>query len=282
MSEKLTALITCKNERTNIGPCLDSVAGIANELLVADSGSTDGTLGYLRARGDCRIIYGDYTTSGDFKNWAIPHATHPWVLILDSDERVTPRLATEIKDLLEKGPEHDGFWVGRTNHLMGHRVRYTDWARDRLVRLFRRDLGRYEGPSDHGDVVVSSGKVGVLRSPLDHYTIWSWSHYMAKFDRYTRVQAEHWHAAGRKPSWRRMLVQPPLRFLRDYVMHLGFLDGSVGIQIAWTSAFYSFMKQARLWELHNARKQADVEGEAMAASEAKATPPPKSAPRKAA
>jgi glycosyltransferase involved in cell wall biosynthesis len=269
MSGKLTVLVTCKNERTNIGPCLDSAAQVADEILVADSGSTDGTLGYLRARGGCRLIYGDYTTSGDFKNWAVPHATHEWILVLDSDERVTKDLATEIRKLLEDGPEADGYWVGRTNHLMGHRVRYTDWARDRLVRLFRRDLGKYEGPSDHGDVRVATGKLGVLRAPLDHYTTWSWSQYLSKLDRYTRVQAEHWYAAGRKPSWRRLLFQPPLRFLRDYVLHLGFLDGAVGIQIAWTSAFYSFLKQARLWELHRGLKQSDVEPEAMAVAEQK-------------
>jgi glycosyltransferase involved in cell wall biosynthesis len=281
MSGKLTVLVTCKNERSNIGPCLDSAAQVADEILVADSGSTDGTLGYLRARGGCRIIYGDYTTAGDFKNWAIPHATHDWVLVLDSDERVTKELAAEIRKLLDEGPEFDGYWVGRTNHLMGHRVRYTDWARDRLVRLFRRDAGRYDGPSDHGDVRVTSGRLGELRSPLIHYTTWSWSQYLSKFDRYTRVQAEHWYAEGRKPSWRRMLVQPPLRFFRDYVIHLGFLDGAVGIQIAWTSAFYSFMKQARLWELERGRKQSDVEGTAMAAAELKAEQP-KTALRKAA
>src|SRR6188474_578281 len=93
MDRKLTVLIPCKNERTNIGPCLDSVAAIADELLVADSGSTDGTLEYLAARGDCRIIEREYVYSGDFKNWAIPQCTHDWVLIIDADERVSPELA---------------------------------------------------------------------------------------------------------------------------------------------------------------------------------------------
>jgi glycosyltransferase involved in cell wall biosynthesis len=270
MPAKLTVLVTCKNERMNIGPCIDSVRGIADEMLVADSGSTDGTLEYLRARGDCRIIEREYRFAGDFKNWAIPQASHEWVLILDADERVPPRLFAEICGVLLNDGEHDGYWIGRSNHLMGHKVRYTDWARDRLVRLFRRDLGRYEGPSDHGDVVVSSGRVGMLREPLDHYTLWSWSHYLNKFERYTRVQADQWYAAGRQPSYRRMLTQPPLRFLRDYALHRGFLDGFVGLQISMMSAFYSFMKQARLWELHHGRKQTDVEHEAMAAAERKA------------
>jgi glycosyltransferase involved in cell wall biosynthesis len=270
MDRKLTVLIPCKNERTNIGPCLDSVASIADELLVADSGSTDGTLEYLRARGDCRIIEREYVYSGDFKNWAIPQCTHDWVLIIDADERVSPELAAEIRAVLDEGPRFDGYWVGRANHLMGHRVRYTDWARDQLIRLFRREVGRYVGPSDHGDVRATTNLYGSLRNPLDHYTLWSWAHYLNKFERYTRVQAEQWHAQGRKPSVRRMLLQPPLRFIREYVLHRGFLDGAVGIQIAWMSAFYSFMKQARLWELHYGLKQSDVEPQAMAAAERKA------------
>jgi glycosyltransferase involved in cell wall biosynthesis len=270
MPARLTVLIPCKNERTNIGPCLDSVAALADELLVADSGSTDGTLEYVRARGDCRIIEREYRYSGDFKNWAIPQAAHEWVLILDADERVTAELAAELRAVLDHGAEYDGYWIGRSNHLMGRRVRYTDWARDRLVRFFRRDFGRYVGPSDHGDVRVTTGRLGSLNAPLDHYTLWSWSQYLVKFDRYTRVQAEQWYAAGRKASWQRLLLQPPLRFLRDFVLHRGFIDGAVGIQIAWMSAFYSFMKQARLWELHHGLKQSDVESEAMAAAERKA------------
>jgi glycosyltransferase involved in cell wall biosynthesis len=270
MPTKLTVLITCKDERSNIGPCIDSVSALADEILVADSGSTDGTLEYVRGRGDCRVIEREYVTAGDFKNWAIPQAAYEWILIIDSDERVSPKLAAEIRRGIDRRPEEDGFWLGRANHLMGHRVHYTDWARDRLVRLFRRDAGRYEGPSDHGNVVVQSGRYGSLEALLDHYTLWSWATYLHKFDRYTRVQAEQWYARGRRPSYRRMLVSPLMRFLRDYILHRGFLDGMVGLQISWMSAFYSFMKQARLWELHHALQQRDVEPEAMVAAERRA------------
>jgi glycosyltransferase involved in cell wall biosynthesis len=270
MPARLTVLIPCKDERANIGPCIGAALRVADEVLVADSGSTDGTLEYLAARGDCRVIEREYGRSGDFKNWAIPQAAHEWVLVVDADERVTSELAAEIRDLLDRGPEHDAYWVTRTNHLLGHRVRYTDWARDRLQRLFRRDLGRYEGPSDHGDIRVPTRRVGALRSPLDHYTLWSWSKYLQKFDRYTRIQAEQWYAEGRRPSLFKMLVRPPLRFARELILHRGFLDGAVGVQIAGLTAFYTFMKQVRLWELHYGREQRDLEGDAMAAAERKA------------
>lgn len=255
----LTALVTCKNERPNIQRCLDSLASIADELLVADSGSTDGTLEYVRSRGDCRVVEREYVTAIDFKNWAIPQAVHEWVLVLDADERITPRLAGEIRRLLATSPPAEGYMIWRTNYLMGRPVRHTDWGRDAVLRLFRRDLGRYDGPSDHGNIHLSTGKVAWLREPMDHYTTWSWAEYMKKFDRYTRVQAEQWYAAGKRPSYTRMLFSPPLRFLRDYLAYGGFLDGMAGLQIAWMCAFYSFMKQARLWELAEGRKRDDVE-----------------------
>ncbi|BBO30953.1 glycosyltransferase family 2 protein [Lacipirellula parvula] len=270
MPAKLTVLLTCKDERSNIGPCLDSVAGLADEILVADSGSTDGTLEYARSRPDCRVIEREYITAGDFKNWAIPQASCEWVLIIDADERVSPALAAEIRKAIDSNPDCDGYWLGRANHLMGHRVHYTDWARDQLVRLFRRDQGRYEGPSDHGNVKVRSERCGSLTALLDHYTLWSWATYLHKFDRYTRVQAEQWYARGRRPSYARMLFSPPLRFFRDYILHRGCLDGMVGLQISWMSAFYTFMKQARLWELHHGLQQKDVEPEAIAKAERRA------------
>ncbi|QDS97461.1 glycosyltransferase family 2 protein [Adhaeretor mobilis] len=259
MPNQLTVIVPCKNELSNITHCVQSALLVADEVLIADSGSTDGTLEFAQSHPACRVEEREYRTSGDFKNWAIPQATHNWVMILDADERVTPALATEIKTLLNGEPEQDGYWIYRANHLMGHRVNHTDWARDKVLRLFQRDLGRYEGPSDHGEVVVSTGKVGKLTERMDHYTLWSWGDYMKKFDRYTRVQAEQWYEAGRKPSWKRMLFQPPLRFLRDYVFFKGFLDGCVGMQIAWTAAFYSYMKQARLWELHHGMQHGEVE-----------------------
>ncbi len=269
MALPLTLLVTCKNERSNVGPCIDSARAIADDILVADSGSTDGTLEYLRARGDCRIVEREYVTAGDFKNWAIPQSRHSWVLVLDADERATPALCAEIRDILADTPRRDGYLIRRSNRLMGHRVRHTDWGRDWVLRLFRREVCHYDGPSDHGSVQVRTGKIAKLRNPMEHYTIWTWEQYLKKFDRYTRVQAEQWRAAGKPPSFLRMAMQPPLRFFRDYVLHLGFLDGSKGLQLAWMSAFYTFMKQARLWEERHGLKQEDVEPEAMAAAERK-------------
>lgn len=261
MPASLTVLIPCKDERRNIRPCIESVREIADEVLVADSGSTDGTLEIVADVGGCRVIEREYVHSGDFKNWAIPQATGEWVLVVDADERVTPSLAAEIRRVLESDSACDGYWVYRDNFFMGHHIRHGGWGHDSVLRLFRRDEGRYVGDNDHAEVAIRSGRVGRLKARLPHYTYWSYDQYFHKFHRYTTWQAGVWHQAGRRLSVGRLLANGPLRFFRAYVLQLGFLDGLPGFQVSMLQGFYSFMKQARLWEKYYALPQPDPEAE---------------------
>src|SRR6185295_4000311 len=168
MAAKISVIIPCKNERENIVACVVSARQVADEVLVADSGSTDGTLEIAHNLG-CRIIEREYGTSGEFKNWAIPQAANEWVFILDADERITSELVVEIHHTLAD-PRHDGYWIYRRNHFMGHPIRFGPWQNDRCLRLFRRDLGRYVGATDHAEVELSSGTAGHLSERLTHYT----------------------------------------------------------------------------------------------------------------
>jgi len=255
--QRLTCLVPCKNEQANIRACIESFRELADEILIADSGSTDGTMAIARETGGarCRIVEREYVHSGDFKNWAIPQAAHDWVLLVDADERVTPALAAEISQLLAAGPPQDGYWIYRDNHFLGRPIRYGGLQHDCCLRFFRRDVSRYFGENDHAQVRVATGRVGTLRAKFTHYSWWTYADYFRKLDRYTRYQAEVWLQQGRRPSWLHLACRPPIRFIRDYLLQLGFLDGLVGLQYATLQAFYAFMKQARLWELHCALPQ---------------------------
>jgi glycosyltransferase involved in cell wall biosynthesis len=261
--DRLSVIVPCKNERMNIRPCVESFRGIADEIIIADSGSTDGTLDIVRSMGGCRIIEREYIHSGNFKNWAIPHATHDWVLIVDADERIAAKLCREIENLLQMGPSEDGYWIYRENYFLGHRIRHCGWGKDKVLRLFRRDLGRYVGETDHAEIEISSGKTGVLKQRMDHFTYWTYDQYFQKFQRYTKQRAELWHAERKSVKRLRMVLSPPLRFLQLYVLRLGFLDGMAGLQVSMLTAFSSFMKQARLWEIEHAMAQPDPEAEHM-------------------
>ena len=268
MPAGLTALIPCKDERRNIRPCIESVRSIADEVLVADSGSTDGTLDIVRDMGGCRIIERQYINSANFKNWAIPQAHNEWVLLVDADERVTPQLAAEVRAVVQSPPaDKDGYWIARLGHYLGYQVNHCGWNRDDVIRLFRRDKSRYQNRWVHAEVELPPARVGKLKHPLLHYTTWDSDQYIYKFNRYAAWGALNLRDRGCRPSVLAMLTRAPLRFLQLYFLRFGFLDGMVGFQICVHTAYYAFLKQAKLWELHYALPQPDPEVERGAAEQ---------------
>ena len=258
MKQPLTVIVPCKNEASNMRACIESFYQIADEILIADSGSTDGTLKIASEFEKVRIIQREYITSGDFKNWAIPQAKHEWVLIVDADERIKRDLADEITLELSRGPEANGYWISRENYFMGHRLRFGDARTDKVLRLFHRDRGRYVGPSDHGEVQISSGRIGKLKCKMQHYSVWDYDQLYDKNRRYTSLQAQQWAESGVDTTYFKLLVRPMLRFIREYIFQGSILDGKAGVQTAWTAAFYSFNKQARLWTIHHGLEQPDA------------------------
>ena len=216
----------------------------------------------LRRLGGCRVIERELVDFSDFKNWAIPQAAHPWVLVLDADERITPALAAEIRAVLANPTDNiDGYWIGRENHFMGHRIRHCGWNRDAVLRLFRRDVGRYTQRRVHEWLEVAPERTGRLTNELVHYPVWTYDRYLQKLSHYTQLGAADMHDRGRKASAASMLFRVPMRFVQLYFFRLGFLDGMAGLQICMITAFTSFLKQARLWELNSALAQPDPEKE---------------------
>jgi (heptosyl)LPS beta-1,4-glucosyltransferase len=261
MRAKLTVLIPCKNERMNIRPCIESVRGLADEILVADSGSTDETMDIVREIGGCRLIEREFINYSNFKNWAIPQAAHPWVLVLDSDERMTPELAAEIRQVLDNPPAHlDGYWVYRRGFFLGHEIKYGDWGSDRVFRLFRRDKCRYRACRVHEEIDVDQQRTGKLKQRMLHYTYWTYDQYFDKYQRYVKWGAQDMWDRGKRTSWLGLLVRPFLRFLQLYILRRGFLDGLPGLQVCMFQAFFvTMVKQARLWEMQYALPQPDPE-----------------------
>jgi (heptosyl)LPS beta-1,4-glucosyltransferase len=245
---RLTVLIPCKDERRNILACLESVRSIADEILVADSGSTDGTLQMVREAGGCRIIEREYVNSADFKNWAIPQAKHEWVLVVDADERVTPALAEEIKALLATEPEHDAYWLRRDFFFLGYAVKHGCFDTAKITRLFRRDC-RYAVRRVHSNIVVPSGKLGPLQNRLQHFTANDLGHFVDRQHRYASWSALDSFERGKRIGLARMLIHSPIRFLQLYLLRGVFLDGAPGLIVCGLAAYYTFLKDIKLWAL---------------------------------
>jgi glycosyltransferase involved in cell wall biosynthesis len=246
---RLTVLIPCKDERRHIRECLESVRPIADEILVADSGSTDGTLEIVRKMSDCRLIQREYVNSADFKNWAIPQARHEWVLVVDADERVTPQLAREIEAILRDEPHLDGYSLRRNYYFLGHLIRHGSWQTATLVRLFRRDVGRYEVRRVHSDVQIPSGQIGRLNQRLDHFSVVELSHFIARQHRYSEWSALDAYERGKRSHCLWMLLHAPARFVQQYVMRGVMFDGAAGLVLCFMQAYYTFLKDAQLWAL---------------------------------
>jgi len=241
---RLSVLIPCYNEERAIEDCLRSVDW-ADEILVVDSFSTDATLEIARRYTD-RVLQHEYIYSAAQKNWAIPQASHEWVLIVDSDERVTPGLRDEIMALLEGEPAFDGYWIPRRNYLFGREIRHCGWGADTVLRLFKRDKGRYSDKRVHAEVAISPA--GRLTNHLEHHTISSVSDWIAKINKYSSWKAMDKHEKGMVLPVAHLVFRPPARFIKDFVIRLGFLDGWRGFLIAALSSFAELVMAAKVVE----------------------------------
>ncbi len=176
----------------------------------------------LRASWVAGSLSASTARSGEFKNWAIPQAAHEWVFILDADERITPELAAEIRGELVE-PRHDGYWIYRRNHFMGHPIRFGPWKNDRCLRLFRRDLGRYVGPTDHAEVELSQRHGWLVCASGSRITRATRIHSISQNSLATPMcKPASGTPRGDARSCGHLLLRFPLRFLHGYVVATGF------------------------------------------------------------
>jgi len=252
----LSITIITLNEEKNIGPTLDSVAGLVRDLgaevIVVDSGSTDRTVELARAHG-AKVFVEDWKGYAAQKNSAIDKAGGDWILALDADEMVSPELAGEIKRVLTDGAAASGFWIPRQNFFLNRWIRHGGFWPDRKLRLFRRGAGRFEERPVH-ETVKLTGATGTLRCALIHNAYPTLSGYIAQMNRYSSLGAEMAVAQGKRGfSFIDIVLRPKLTFLYNYVFRLGFLDGREGLLLHLYHAGYVSWKYAKAWELARAR-----------------------------
>ena len=241
---KLSVTIIALNEAAHIRACLDAVRW-ADERLVVDSGSTDGTQELARAAG-ARVIERDWPGYSEQKNFAATQASHDWILSVDADERVTPELAAEIRELLTRGPEAAGYRVPRVTWHMGRWIRTTDWYPDRQLRLYDRRRATWPTRRVH-ESVTADGPVVDLKGEMQHFAYRDIGHHMQTMDRYTTLAADELHAAGRRAGLFDLTVHPWAAFMRNYLLRGGIRDGIPGFVISTMNAYYVFLKFAKLW-----------------------------------
>jgi glycosyltransferase involved in cell wall biosynthesis len=240
----VSLVVITRDAAAEITECLLS-APFCADALVVDSGSGDHTVERARRSG-ARVITRAFAGFGPQKQFAVDEAAHDWVLCLDADERLSPRLRESIVTLFARGePPHAAYALARRNRFLGrwlaHGEGYPDWT----TRLFDRRRARWSDDPVH-EHVIADGRIGRLDGDLLHASAESLERYIAKQNRYTTLQADALHARGERSSALAMAFAPCVRFVRFYVLKLGFLDGAAGFAHIAIGAFASFLKHAKL------------------------------------
>lgn len=238
---RLSAVVVTYNEENNIKECLTTVQ-FAEEVLVIDSHSSDKTAEIARDF-KAKVIMTDLVYPEEKKNLGIKKAEGNWVLVVDADERVTRELRIEIEEAIKKS-EYSGYWIYRKNFFIGREIKFCGWNRDRIIRLFRKEAGRYPDKRVHGNLILD-GRSGVMKGRLEHYSYRSIDDYFNKVSRYTKWSALD--LTGKKTGWHKLVVNPAARFIKMYFFRLGFLDGVTGFALCVMASFSVFTKYLRLY-----------------------------------
>jgi glycosyltransferase involved in cell wall biosynthesis len=243
----VSAIVVCFNEERNIGACLESL-GWCDEIVVVDSFSTDRTVEICRQHTD-RVVQRQWAGYRDQKAFAHSLATKDWVLLVDSDERVSPELREEIqKSLASANNTYAGFLVPRLVFYLNRWWRRGGWYPDYDIRLFRRDRATWGGTDPHEKILVD-GKVRRLRNPLQHFSYRDMEDHVQRINHFTSISSRELFKGAKRWRLGDALLRPAFRFFRSYILQRGFLEGFAGFHVAVMASVYVFLKYAKLWEL---------------------------------
>ncbi|MCX7793370.1 MAG: glycosyltransferase family 2 protein [Thermodesulfovibrionales bacterium] len=251
MESGLSITIITLNEEKNIGDCLESVKW-ADEIIIIDSGSTDRTVEICKKYTD-KVFYNPWPGMNEQKALAMEKARGSWILNIDADERVTPELKKEIIDAI-KHPRYDGYRFPRKNYFINKWMRHGGWYPDHVLRLFKKECAFYGGINPHDKVIIRSGRIGTLKSPLIHYTYSSLSQYITRQNNYSSAAALELLKRNKRVSAVMIPLKTLWKFIETYILKMGFLDGTHGMIAAIGASYSTFQKYSKLWELQKALK----------------------------
>ena len=244
----LSVILITRNEEANLRDCLASLEGLAQQVVVVDTASTDGTIAIAQEFGATIAQPADWPGFGPQKNRALDLATCDWILSLDADERLTPELRSEIAAVLANPGHTTCFAIPRLSWYCGRFIRHSGWNPDYVDRLFQRGKARFSNDLVH-ERLIPSGSVVKLKNHMLHYSFMNYSQVLQKIDRYSSASAEQAFAKGKRSSPLAAIGHGAWSFFRTYIMRLGFLDGPQGFSLALANAQGSYYRYMKICEL---------------------------------
>lgn len=242
---KISAVIITYNEERNIGRCLDSLQGIADDIVVVDSFSTDRTAAIVKEKG-FRLVEHSFEGHIEQKNWAISQAQYPHVLSLDADEALDETLRQSIL-AVKANWDADAYYLPRLTNYCGKWIRHGLWYPDLKLRLWDSRKGTWGGQNPHDTFLMEAGaRIRKLEGHLLHYSFYSFDEHLAQIKRFTDISSRAAFQKGKHSNWLKIIFAPSLKFLRAYFFRQGFLDGKEGWMIARWSAYATYLKYTKL------------------------------------
>ncbi len=221
----------------------------ADEIIVVDSFSTDGTLAELAQFKNVHTIKRKFKNFADQRNFALQQATHNWVLFIDADERITDALKTEIITTINTSTDAVAFMFKRLYFFNKKRIYFSGFQTDTTYRLFKKDHVSYIEDKIVHEMPQINGKSKILKNNMLHYCFDSASHYKAKMEHYASLKALELFKKGKKPTPFHFIFRPTYKFINNYFFRLGFLDGKAGFQICYLGAYGVYYRYKELQKL---------------------------------
>ena len=245
----LSVILITRNEEANLADCLSSLEGIAQQIVVVDTNSTDRTLEIAQKHGALVSQPADWPGFGPQKNRALDLATGDWVLSLDADERLTPALRSEILTAIHHSAQVDCFAIPRLSWYCGRFIRHSGWSPDYVDRLFKRGTAHFSDDLVH-ERLIPNGQAAKLENPMLHFSFMNYSQVLQKLDRYSTASAEQAFAKGKTSTPLKAVLHGLWAFVRTYVLRAGFLDGAQGFALAISNGQGTYYRYMKLWQLH--------------------------------
>lgn len=245
----LSVILITRNEEANLEACLASLEGIAQQIVVVDTNSSDRTLEIAKSHGAQVSQPADWPGFGPQKNRALDLATGDWVLSIDADERLTPALRSEILTAIHHSAHVDCFAIPRLSWYCGRFIRHSGWHPDYVDRLFKRGTARFSDDLVH-ERLIPNGQVAKLENPLLHYSFMNYSQVLQKLDRYSTASAQQAFAKGKTSSPLKAVLHGAWAFFRTYILRAGFLDGPQGFALAVSNGQGTYYRYIKLWQLN--------------------------------
>ncbi|MFP4469419.1 MAG: glycosyltransferase family 2 protein [Bacteroidales bacterium] len=243
----LSVVIITYNEERNIGRCLESVKGIADEIVVVDSLSTDRTQEICRTYG-ARVVEHPFEGHIAQKNYAISQAEYPHQLSLDADEALSEELRREIIRIKHHW-QQAGYTMNRLSNYCGRWIRHSGWYPDTKLRLYDSRKGQWTGLDPHDRFELHEGETAHLNGDLLHYTYYTIEQHILQANKFSTIAANALIKSGKRATLLQVLIKPAAKFIRNYVINLGFMDGAYGFTICRITAFETFLKYFKAWHI---------------------------------